>query len=96
MDANIAVKHEFQHAITALKFAPNALPPLNPNHPNQRIIVPSVTKDTLCGRKLSIILCCLFPSIILYASAETPEQISTGPPLLLISVGSGGREEVRH
>ena len=32
--ATMAVKHEFQHAMTARRFAPNALPPLNPSHPN--------------------------------------------------------------
>ena len=63
--ATIAVKHEFQHAITALKFAPNALPPLNPNHPNHSRTVPSVIKETLCGRKLSIIFSWRFPRTML-------------------------------
>jgi hypothetical protein len=47
MAANIAVKHVFQQAITALRFAPKADPPLKPNQPNQRMIVPSVTRKML-------------------------------------------------
>lgn len=78
--ANVAVKFEFQHAMTALRFAPNAEPPLNPSHPNHRNTVPSVIRDTLCGRKFSIIFSCRRPSTIEYASADMPEPISTGPP----------------
>ena len=45
--ANIAVKFEFQQAITALKLAPKDDPPLNPSHPNHRKTVPSVISETL-------------------------------------------------
>ena len=62
--ANIAVRHEFQHAITARRFAPNELPPLNPSHPNHSSTVPSTISDTLCGRKLIIIFSCRLPSTI--------------------------------
>ena len=55
IDANMAAKQEFQQAITARRLAPKAEPPLNPNHPNQRRIVPRVMRETLCGRKFNII-----------------------------------------
>lgn len=42
-----AVKFEFQHATTALKFAPKAEPPLKPSHPNHRRTVPRVISETL-------------------------------------------------
>ena len=80
MLSNIAVKQLFQQAMTARRLAPNAKPPLKPDHPNQRRTVPRVAIDTLCGRKLIIILCCRFPRAMLYAKAETREQISTGSP----------------
>lgn len=63
--ATIAVKQLFQHAITALKLAPNALPPLNPSHPNHSSTVPNVMRDTLCGRKLSIIFSWRLPRTML-------------------------------
>ena len=44
---NIAAKLLFQQAITARRLAPKADPPLNPNHPNQRRVVPSVMRETL-------------------------------------------------
>jgi len=53
--ANIAVKLLFQQAITARRLAPKAEPPLNPSQPNQRKTVPRVMRETLWGRKLSII-----------------------------------------
>jgi hypothetical protein len=62
--ANMAVKFEFQQAITARRLAPKEEPPLKPNHPNQRKTVPSVIKETLCGRKLSIIFSWRRPRII--------------------------------
>ena len=43
---------EFQIAMIARRFAPNAEPPLKPSHPNHRMKVPSPTRETLCGRKL--------------------------------------------
>lgn len=55
MAANMAVKQVFQQAIAARRLAPNAEPPLNPNQPNQRRIVPRVMSEMLCGRKFSII-----------------------------------------
>ena len=78
--ANMAVRQLFQHAMTALRFAPNELPPLKPSHPNHRSTVPSTIRDTLCGRKLIIIFSCLLPRIREYARADIPEPISTGPP----------------
>ena len=71
---------EFQQAITALRFAPKAEPPLNPSHPNQRRMVPRVMSETLCGRKLSNIFSWRLPRTKEYARAPTPEAISTGPP----------------
>lgn len=62
MEAKMAVKQEFQQAIVARKLAPNEEPPLKPNQPNHRKTVPSVTRETLWGRKLSIIFSCLRPS----------------------------------
>jgi len=53
--ANMAVRLLFQQAMTARRLAPKAEPPLKPNQPNHRKTVPKVIKDTLCGRKLSII-----------------------------------------
>jgi hypothetical protein len=44
---NIAVRQEFQQAMTARRLAPNADPPLNPNHPNHSRMVPRVIKETL-------------------------------------------------
>ena len=55
IDAKAAVRLEFQHAMTARKLAPNAEPPLKPSQPNQRKTVPRVMRETLWGRKLSII-----------------------------------------
>jgi hypothetical protein len=78
--ANMAVRFEFQHAMTARRLAPKDDPPLNPNHPNHSSVVPSTMKDTLCGRKLTIMRSCRRPSTIEYASAAMPELISTGPP----------------
>jgi hypothetical protein len=64
MAANMAVKFEFQQAMTARRLAPKAEPPLKPNQPNQRKTVPRVIKETLCGRKLSIIFSWRRPRII--------------------------------
>merc|ERR1719230_693461 len=72
MAANMAVKFEFQQAITARRLAPNEEPPLNPNHPNHSKIVPRVIRETLCGRKFNIIFSCLLPSTHEYASAVKP------------------------
>lgn len=55
MAANMAVRFEFQHAMTALKLAPNAEPALKPIQPNHSRTVPSVMSETLCGRKFNII-----------------------------------------
>lgn len=63
--ATIAVRHEFQQATTALRFAPNELPPLNPSQPNHSSTVPRVIKLTLCGRKLSIIFSWRLPRTML-------------------------------
>jgi hypothetical protein len=52
---NIAARFEFQHAITARRFDPNADPPLKPSHPNQSKIVPNVINETLCGLKFKSI-----------------------------------------
>ncbi len=41
------------NAIAAIPFAASALPPLNPNHPNQSRPVPRATKAILCGAVLS-------------------------------------------
>ena len=78
--ANIEVRLEFQQAIVARKLAPKADPPLKPSHPNQRKTVPSVIRETLCGRKFNIIFSWRLPRIIEYARADNPEPISTGPP----------------
>ena len=77
---NVAVRFEFQHAMTARKLAPNDDPPLKPNQPNHRKTVPSKMNETLCGRKFNIIFSCRLPSTIEYARADMPEPISTGPP----------------
>ncbi|KAI7288143.1 ammonium transporter [Hortaea werneckii] len=77
MAANMAVKFEFQQAMTARRLAPNEEPPLNPNHPNHSKMVPRVMRETLCGRKFNIIFSCLLPSTHEYASAVKPEPIST-------------------
>jgi hypothetical protein len=73
-----------RNAITARRLAPSADPALNPNHPNQRKTVPSMTLAILCGR------CDLMtpfgpvpdrgPRTMEYASAPKPLDISTGPP----------------
>lgn len=55
MAANMAVMLLFQHAMVARKLAPKADPPLKPSHPNHSNTVPRVMRDTLWGRKLSII-----------------------------------------
>lgn len=80
IEANMAHKFVFQQAITARRLAPKALPPLNPSHPNQRNIVPRTIKETLWGRKLTIIFSCLLPRTKEYARPDIPEPISTGPP----------------
>lgn len=61
---NMAVRFEFQQAMTALKFAPNDEPPLKPSHPNHRKTVPRVMSETLCGRKFNIIFSCRRPKTI--------------------------------
>ncbi|KAH0194437.1 ammonium transporter, partial [Aureobasidium melanogenum] len=58
---------EFQQAMVARRLAPKAEPPLKPSQPNQRKTVPRVMRETLCGRKLSIIFSWRLPRII-----ETP------------------------
>lgn len=78
--ANMAVRFEFQQAMTARKLAPNEDPPLKPSHPNQSSVVPSTINETLCGRKLIIIFSWRLPRTNEYAKAEKPEPISTGPP----------------
>lgn len=55
MAANMAVKLLFQQAMVARRLAPKAEPPLKPNQPNHRNTVPRVIRETLCGRKFSII-----------------------------------------
>lgn len=45
--ANMAVRLEFQQAMVARRLAPNADPPLKPNHPNHRKTVPRVIRETL-------------------------------------------------
>jgi hypothetical protein len=55
MAAKVAVKLLFHEAMTALRFAPKEEPPLKPSQPNHRKTVPSRMKETLWGRKLSII-----------------------------------------
>ena len=59
--ANMAVRLVFQHACTALRFAPKALPPLKPSHPNHRKTVPRTMREALCGRKFAIIFSCRRP-----------------------------------
>jgi hypothetical protein len=54
MAPNAAVKFVFQEAIVARRLAPKAEPPLNPSQPNHRKTVPRRMRETLCGRKLSI------------------------------------------
>src|SRR4051812_31908562 len=78
--ANTAVKLLFQQAMTARRLAPKAEPPLKPSHPNHSRTVPRVMRETLCGRKLSIIFSWRRPKTHEYASAVIPEVISTGPP----------------
>jgi hypothetical protein len=64
MAAMVAVRLEFQQAMTARRLAPNDEPPLKPSHPNHSSTVPRRMKETLCGRKFSIIFSCRFPSTI--------------------------------
>lgn len=45
--AKVAVKFEFQQAMTALRLAPKEEPPLKPSQPNQRKTVPKRIKETL-------------------------------------------------
>ena len=78
--ANMAVRLEFQHAMTARRLAPKAEPPLKPNHPNHRKTVPRVMSETLCGRKLRSSFSPLRPRTQEYARPATPLPISTGPP----------------
>lgn len=47
MAANMAVRQEFQQAMTARRLAPKAEPPLKPSQPNQRKQVPSVMSEML-------------------------------------------------
>lgn len=62
MAANMAVRHEFQQAMTARRLAPKAEPPLKPSQPNHRNMVPRVISEMLCGRKFIIILSLRRPS----------------------------------
>lgn len=86
---------EFQIAMIARRFAPNALPPLNPSQPNQSTNVPSATSDTLCGRKLRSSRSLRRPSAHEYASPEMPLAISTGPPPAFEVWVSMGAQEAR-
>src|ERR1051326_550896 len=61
--AKVAVKLEFQQAIVARRLAPKAEPPLKPSQPNHSRTVPSVMRETLWGRKLSIIRSWRLPRI---------------------------------
>ena len=45
--ANMAVRQEFQQAITARRLAPKEEPPLKPSQPNQRNMVPRVMREML-------------------------------------------------
>lgn len=47
MAANMAVRQEFQQAMTARRLAPKAEPPLKPSHPNHRKTVPRVMREML-------------------------------------------------
>lgn len=80
MAAKAAVMLVFQQAMTARRLAPYDEPPLKPSQPNHRNTVPSRISETLCGRKLSIMRSLRRPSTIEYASPDSPDPISTGPP----------------
>src|SRR4051812_26342069 len=54
--------------------APNALPALNPNHPNQRRPVPSNTKGMLAGA-IGVFTSALFLKNIAAASAAKPADM---------------------
>lgn len=47
MAAKVAVKFEFQQAMTARRLAPKDEPPLKPSHPNHSKTVPNRIKETL-------------------------------------------------
>lgn len=85
----------FQMAMTARRFAPNALPPLKPSQPNHRrdagtllihfrgrlrYLLPSPTIETLCGRKFRSSFSDRRPNTHENARPPTPLPISTGPP----------------
>jgi hypothetical protein len=58
----------------------NALPPLNPNHPNQINTVPRNTSVVLCGFLNFSTFVFLLPSTKAYANALQPLATCTGPP----------------
>src|SRR3989344_1642757 len=68
-----------KRALIARPYAANALPPLNPNQPNQSNAVPRITNGMLFG------FACLFsffllPTTIAPANAENPARICTTVP----------------
>jgi hypothetical protein len=64
-------------ATPARPLAPKAEPPLNPNHPNQRMAVPRRMKDT---DEALFSYYFLFPNTRVAARAENPEAIWTTLP----------------
>src|SRR5436309_8693910 len=68
-------------AFTAKSFAANALPALNPNHPNQRIEAPRITYGTLFGRGSILVRPSRRPMTSVAATADTPAAVwTTRPP----------------
>jgi len=51
---NVVFMHTICIATWLAPVAPKADPPLNPYHPNHRIIVPKQTNPTLCGANSSL------------------------------------------
>ena len=68
------------NACAASPFAANALPALNPNHPNHKINAPSATNGMLCTRYAVCSYPLRLPRIMENTSALTPELICTTFP----------------
>jgi len=64
-----------KNALAARPFAASALPPLNPNHPNQRSAAPRRVIGMLCGSMEYVPKPARFPMTRATASAANPELI---------------------
>ena len=68
-------------AVAAISLAARALPPLKPNHPNQRRPVPIMVMGRLCGMKLVCPYPLRGPTTRTDAKAATPQvACTTSPP----------------